>query len=78
MESMVGMLERFERIAKRNQNRQLMVARQKVGEIFVGLSPKTLANLHSEGKGPPVYKKGRIAFYKISELAEYLTTDNSK
>lgn len=78
MKSMKEVLKAFESMAKKNKNPQLMVSRQKVGEIFVGLSPKTLANLHSKGEGPPVYKKGRIAFYKISELVEFLTADQER
>jgi hypothetical protein len=75
MKSMKEVLKTFESMEKKNKNKPVMVARQKVGEIFVGLSPKTLANLHSKGEGPPVYKRGRLAFYKIDELTQFMTAD---
>jgi hypothetical protein len=75
MSELKEVLEKFERMAKKNKNQPLMVSRQKVPELFPGLSPKSLANWHSQGIGPPTYKKGRIVFYKVSELVGYLTDD---
>lgn len=49
-----------------------MVARQRVGDYFDGLNPKTLANLNSQGRGPKPYKRGRIVFYDFAELGNYV------
>ena len=46
----------------------IMVARQKVGEFFPGLSPKTLANWNSLGRGPKPHKFGRKVYYSFPEL----------
>lgn len=65
----------LEKLEKKGGNSPLMVSRQKVPEIFPGLNPKTLANLHSEGKGPKVYKRGKSVFYLVDDLVKYLTQD---
>jgi len=39
-----------------------------------GISPKTLANLASLGKGPQYYKCGRSAIYKVETFETWLTS----
>ena len=51
----------------------LMVARSRVGDLFPGLSPKSLANQLSEGLGPKAYRVGRKIYYRVEDLEEYLT-----
>ena len=51
----------------------LYVARAKVEKIFVGLKPRTLANLASLGQGPPYFKGGKICWYKVSDLEDWIT-----
>ena len=52
----------------------IMIARNRVAELFLGLNPKTLANLFSEGRGPKAYRRGRKIFYRVDELESYLMT----
>lgn len=57
----------------KNTVQPLMVSRSNVPKYFVGLSPKTLANWKSLGKGPRCYNVGgRCAFYRLDELQDYL------
>jgi hypothetical protein len=37
----------------------------------LGLSERRLANMRSEGIGPPYYKRRRTVFYSMSELDEW-------
>jgi hypothetical protein len=66
------------RMEKKNHKQALMVSRQKVPELFPGLNPKTLANLESKGDGPPSFKRGRIRFYWVSDLINFITTDQKE
>jgi len=50
----------------------LYIARAKVEKIFIGLRPRTLANMASEGRGPPFFKNRGICWYKISDLEEWI------
>jgi hypothetical protein len=50
----------------------ILIARQRVGDYFPGLSPKTLANLASQKKGPKAYKRDRIVFYDPTEVKNFL------
>jgi hypothetical protein len=56
-----------------NRAKPIMIARSKVGDLFPGLSPKSLANLLCEGRGPKAYRVGRKIYYKIKDLESYLT-----
>lgn len=61
-------------IDKKNKSdiRPIMISRALVGDLFIGLSPKTLANLNSQGLGPTGYKVGgRKVFYLIDDLKEW-------
>ncbi len=49
-----------------------MIARQRVGDYYPGLNPKTLANLNSQGKGPKAYKNGRLVFYIPDDIEAHL------
>lgn len=62
---------------KAGKFKPIYISRTKVGELFLGLSGKTLANWNSEGKGPRPYYFGRKVFYKTTDL-EKLITSNSK
>lgn len=55
------------------EHKVLMVARSQVGKLFPGLSPKTLANMLSEGRGPACFRRGRLIFYKVADLEAWLT-----
>lgn len=39
---------------------------------FLGLSPKTLAIMRSNGTGPPFIKRGRV-FYFLEDLEKWIT-----
>jgi hypothetical protein len=54
----------------------IFIARQRVGDYFPGLSPKTLANLAAQNKGPKFYKPNRIVYYALDELKEFLTGES--
>ena len=55
-----------------SSSKPIMIARNRVPELFPGLNPKTLANLFSEGRGPKAYRRGRKIFYRVDELETYL------
>jgi len=56
----------------------IMIARSRVGDFFPGLSPKTLANLNSKGKGPAGFKYGRKIFYRFEDLVESFKPNTAK
>jgi hypothetical protein len=45
-----------------------MIARTDVGRLIIGLAPKTLANLNSQGLGPTSFKIGKKVYYDIENL----------
>jgi len=53
--------------------RPLMVARQEAHKIFIGLCGQTLANLAHEGSGPEYFRRGKICWYRISDIEAWLT-----
>lgn len=54
-------------------NLPLFLTRAMVKEFFPGLiSPGTLANLNSEGKGPRYAKVGKKVVYRTKDLLEWL------
>jgi hypothetical protein len=65
----------FNVMEKKYSNTPLMLSRQKVPSWFDGLSPKTLANLESQGKGPPSFKRGRTRFYLFEDLVNFITNN---
>jgi len=52
--------------------RPIMATRQNIGKYFDGLNAQTLANLAAQGKGPRFWRKGKFAWYDISEAENYL------
>ena len=54
----------------------ILIARQKIEDYFPGLSPKTLANLAAQNKGPKFYKQNRIVYYTPDEIRKYLTGES--
>ena len=50
------------------------IARSQVEKFFLGLSPKTLANLASQKEGPRHFKVGRLVFYLFDDLKKYVTS----
>jgi hypothetical protein len=54
----------------------ILIARQKIETYFPGLSPKTLANLAAQKKGPKFYKQNRIVYYTPDEIRRYLTGES--
>lgn len=54
--------------------RPLMVSRQEAHKIFVGLCGQTLANLGARGEGPPYFRRGKICWYRVSDIEKWLTT----
>ena len=52
--------------------RPVFIARTRIEDLFKGLKPKTLANLASQGRGPRFFKKGRLCFYRVSEIEAYI------
>ena len=55
--------------------RPLMVARQEVEKIFVGLRPQTLANAATEGTGPAFHRRGKVWWYKVEDVMNWLTSN---
>ena len=56
----------------------LFIAANAVDKLFPGLSPKTLANLRSQGRGPRYYKRGRKVFYRVEDIERWLTDGEMK
>ncbi|MBA2848672.1 helix-turn-helix domain-containing protein [Thermosulfuriphilus ammonigenes] len=56
----------------------LFIAATEVSKLFPGLSPKTLANLRSQGRGPRFFKKGRRVFYRVEDLERWLAEGEVK
>ena len=52
----------------------IYIARKDVSKYFPGLSPKTLANQNSQGKGPTPLKKGRLVFYRFDDLKKLFSS----
>jgi len=50
-----------------------LIGRSEVHKFFPGiLTPKTLANLASQGLGPPYFKIGRKIVYRTEDLLDWL------
>jgi len=67
------LVDSFEQYIPTNRPSPIMVTRQRVSEYFAGLSAKTLANLACDGEGPPYFKRGKIVWYQISDIENWLT-----
>ena len=47
------------------------LTRKEAAELF-GLSPKWLANLGSQGRGPKYFKLGRKVLYRARDIEEWI------
>lgn len=56
----------------------IFVAASEVPRFFPELSPKTLANLRSQGRGPRWFKRGRRVFYRVEDLERWLMEGEMK
>ena len=56
----------------------LFIAASEVPRFFPGLSPKTLANLRSQGRGPRYFRRGRRVFYRMEDLERWLMEGERK
>lgn len=52
---------------------QIMVDRKKAAEMF-GISPGTLSNLLSQGRGPRAFKFGKKVLYRVDDLVRFFTS----
>ena len=53
--------------------RPIMVTRQELPKLFPGLTARTWANMAHEKKGPKFYRIGKLTWYVVDEVFEYLT-----
>ena len=53
--------------------RPIMVTRQELPKLFPGMTARTWANLAHEKKGPRFYRIGKLAWYVVDDVIEYLT-----
>ena len=62
-----------ERIIKAiKKGRPLYFQRQDSKRLF-GISPKTLANLASQKRGPQYFKRGKLVLYCVDTFEDWLT-----
>ena len=61
-------------IKQLRDNLPIAFARKEIDRLLPGvISPKTLANLSSQGDGPPAYHQGRTVFYNRDAFLEWLS-----
>ena len=53
--------------------RPVMVTRQQLPKYFPGMAVRTWANMAHLKEGPRVYRKGKLAWYVVDEVVNYLT-----
>jgi hypothetical protein len=53
--------------------RPFMVTRQELPKLFPGMTARTWANLAHLKQGPKFYRKGKLAWYVVDDVIEYLT-----
>ena len=67
------MKENFDLIEKLKEELPLVFARKEIDRLLPGLiSSKSLANLSSQGKGPPSYHHGRTVIYDRDDFLHWL------
>jgi len=67
------MKENFDLIEKLKEELPLVFARKEIDRLLPGLiSSKSLANLSSQGKGPPSYHHGRTVIYDRDDFLQWL------
>ncbi|MBY8821058.1 helix-turn-helix domain-containing protein [Sphingomonas colocasiae] len=47
----------------------------KQAAFYLGVSPRTLQDMRTDGRGPPYHRHGRSVRYHASELIEWATGD---
>ena len=52
--------------------RPFMVTRQELPKLFPGMTARTWANMAHEKKGPKYYRIGKLTWYLVSDVIEYL------
>ena len=64
---------RYEKILAIDANAPsaLFVAARAIETVVIGLSPKTLANWRSYGRGPKYYLKNGSVYYKLEDLENF-------
>ena len=50
----------------------LMCTRQRLPDYFDGQSVQTWANLASQGRGPRYWRRGKLCWYVVSQVRDYL------
>lgn len=53
--------------------RPILVTRQALPKLFPGMTARTWANMAHEKKGPKFYRIGKLAWYVVADVIEYLT-----
>jgi len=53
--------------------RPVMVTRQELPKLFPGMAVRTWANMAHEKTGPRFYRVGKLAWYAVDDVIEYLT-----
>jgi hypothetical protein len=67
------MNESFDLIEKLKEELPIVFARKEIERLLPGVvSSKTLANLSSQGTGPPSYRHGRTVIYNRDSFLEWL------
>jgi hypothetical protein len=68
------MNENFDLIEKLKKELPIVFARKEIEHLLPGLiSSKSLANLSSQGKGPPSYHHGRTVIYDRDVFLDWLS-----
>ena len=52
--------------------RPVMVTRQQLPKYFPGMTARTWANLAHLKQGPEFFRKGKLAWYEVDTVADYL------
>jgi hypothetical protein len=59
------------RIVDFSETIPLFITASAIGKAILGLSPKTLANWRSYGRGPKYYLKNGSVYYKFEDLEKF-------
>ena len=59
------------RVINFSETTPLFIAARAIGKAVVGLSPKTLANWRSYGRGPKYYLKNGSVYYRLKDLDDF-------
>ncbi len=53
--------------------RPVMVTRQELPKLFPGMTARTWANLAHLKQGPKYHRRGKLTWYVVDDVIEYLT-----